>query len=112
MGCREDFSAISPDSPTHDYSRAYLYHLHEVRELLGTMLLVQHNLYVYAGFFAAIRKHIRAGTFTRFVSWFLRTQIFQPPAPPQRSTAGSAGFSSKKRKAQAEADHPPVESAA
>merc|ERR1712217_488852 len=96
-------SAISSDSPTREYSRAYLYHLLEVRELLGNMLLVQHNLYVYAGFFAAIRKHIRAGTLIRFVSWFLRTQTCEPAEAPTRPTAGSAGFS-KKRKARAAPD--------
>merc|ERR1711933_215448 len=66
--CREDFNPICQDSPVSQYSRAYLYHLLEVRELLGTNLLVEHNLHVYASFFATIRRHIQQGTLTRFAS--------------------------------------------
>lgn len=72
--CREDFEPISSDSPVAQYSRAYLYHLHEVRELLGTMILAKHNICLYASLFDAIRKHILQGTFRSFVAWFLRTQ--------------------------------------
>mmetsp|Transcript_133081 Transcript_133081/g.413790 ORF Transcript_133081/g.413790 Transcript_133081/m.413790 type:complete len:423 (-) Transcript_133081:55-1323(-) len=80
--CREDFGPISEASPVKQYSRAYLYHLLEVRELLGTMLLVQHNLDVYARLFDAIRHHIKQGSIRRFASWFLRTQTGDLPAAP------------------------------
>eukprot|EP00930_Biecheleria_cincta_P036716 TRINITY_DN25162_c0_g1_i1.p1 TRINITY_DN25162_c0_g1~~TRINITY_DN25162_c0_g1_i1.p1 ORF type:complete len:460 (-),score=80.81 TRINITY_DN25162_c0_g1_i1:39-1382(-) len=82
---REDFSPISQDSPVKQYSRAYLYHLHEVRELLGTMLLAQHNFYVYRCFFEAIRGHIERGSLRRFVAWFLRTQTCELPAMPEQA---------------------------
>ncbi|CAJ1344961.1 unnamed protein product, partial [Effrenium voratum] len=77
--CREDFGPISETSPVRQYSRAYLYHLHEVHELLGTMLLAQHNLHVYLNFFEAIRSHIRQDTLQRFAAWFLRTQTCAAP---------------------------------
>mmetsp|Transcript_5261 Transcript_5261/g.7643 ORF Transcript_5261/g.7643 Transcript_5261/m.7643 type:complete len:455 (-) Transcript_5261:97-1461(-) len=83
--CREDFGPICEASPVRQYSRAYLYHLLEACEMLGTMLLVQHNLHVYSNFFAAIREHIQQGSLRQFASWFLRTQTAEPPeAPPQR----------------------------
>mmetsp|Transcript_137458 Transcript_137458/g.293761 ORF Transcript_137458/g.293761 Transcript_137458/m.293761 type:complete len:479 (-) Transcript_137458:62-1498(-) len=90
--CREDFGPISADSPVSQYSRAYLYHLLEVRELLGTMLLAQHNLYVYSSFFAAMRDHIRRGTLRRFVAWFVETQTCELTVAP---TSGPPG---KRRK--------------
>lgn len=86
--CREDFGPIDEGSPVRQYCRAYLYHLLEVHELLGYMLLAQHNLHVYSGFFAAIRKHIREGTLRQFAAWFLQTQTCEPPAaPPPGPTA-------------------------
>lgn len=81
---KEDFGPISEDSPVRQYSRAYLYHLMEVRELLGTMLLAQHNLHRYNALFNAIRAHTNQGTLGRFAAWFLRTQTCDDvPAVPQ-----------------------------
>lgn len=80
--CREDFGPISEESPVRQYSRAYLYHLLEVRELLGTMLLAQHNLDKYARLFAAVQHHVKQDTIRHFVSWFLRTQTRDAPAAP------------------------------
>lgn len=77
--CREDFGPISAASPAAQYSRAYLHHLFEVRELLGTMLLAQHNLHAYECLFAAMRSHIERGTIRLFASWFLRTQTLEAP---------------------------------
>lgn len=76
---KESFEPISENSPVRQYSRAYLHHLFQVRELLGTMLLVQHNLFVYNNFFTAIRSHIRNGTLRQFATWFLTTQTEEPP---------------------------------
>mmetsp|Transcript_29050 Transcript_29050/g.81611 ORF Transcript_29050/g.81611 Transcript_29050/m.81611 type:complete len:156 (+) Transcript_29050:2-469(+) len=88
--CREDFGPITPQSPVRQYSRAYLYHLHEVHELLGTMLLVHHNLYVYREFFAAIRRHTSQGSLRRFAAWFMRTQTCEPEAVVKAVAAPSA----------------------
>merc|ERR1719447_1325628 len=71
---KEDFSPIEADSPVAQYSRAYVHHLLEVRELLATMLLTQHNMQKYKLFFESIRKHIERGTLRRFAAWFLQTQ--------------------------------------
>lgn len=80
----EDFAPISAKSPVGQYSRSYVHHLLGLRELLGTMLLVQHNLHVYNCFFEAIRAHLAKRTFNRFAAWFLRTQLQE--APPLQST--------------------------
>eukprot|EP00933_Yihiella_yeosuensis_P003167 TRINITY_DN10563_c2_g1_i1.p1 TRINITY_DN10563_c2_g1~~TRINITY_DN10563_c2_g1_i1.p1 ORF type:complete len:448 (-),score=72.97 TRINITY_DN10563_c2_g1_i1:85-1428(-) len=85
--CREDFNPLSPDCPVKQYSRAYLYHLHEVHELLGTMLLAKHNLYRFRCLFAAIREHIQKGTIRQFVAWFLHTQTCEPPAETETRPA-------------------------
>mmetsp|Transcript_91606 Transcript_91606/g.163037 ORF Transcript_91606/g.163037 Transcript_91606/m.163037 type:complete len:215 (+) Transcript_91606:708-1352(+) len=85
--CREDFGPISEASPVKQYSRAYLYHLHEVHELLGTMLLAHHNFYVYKCFFESVREHIGKGSFRNFAAWFLRTQTCELPAPLQPGPA-------------------------
>lgn len=85
--CREDFGPISEDSPVRQYSRAYLYHLMEVRELLGTMLLTQHNLDAYVRLFGAIRRHIKQGTIRQFATWFLKTQTCATPVNPVQGPA-------------------------
>lgn len=80
--CKEDFGPISATSPSKQYSRAYLYHLLEVRELLGTMLLAQHNLDAYRSLFAVIQQHVKKGSIKHFATWFLRTQTSDAAATP------------------------------
>jgi queuine/archaeosine tRNA-ribosyltransferase len=53
-----------------------------VRELLGTNLLVEHNLHVYSSFFAAARSHLQRGTLSSFASWFVDTQTCEAPPEP------------------------------
>jgi len=89
---REDFLPISDNSPVRQYSRSYIHHLLEVRELLGSMLLVEHNLFVYARFFEELRAHVTNGTLRCYASWFLETQTAEAPAPPP------AGPAAKRRK--------------
>ncbi len=43
------------------HSRAYLHHLFRAGEMLGPMLLTQHNLTYYAGLMAGMRGAILAG---------------------------------------------------
>ena len=44
-----------------DYSRAYLHHLFRTGEMLGPILLTQHNLYFYQRLMADLRAAIAAG---------------------------------------------------
>lgn len=49
------------DSPINRYSRAYLHHLFKADEMLGPMLLTQHNLTYYQRLMQGIRDAIAAG---------------------------------------------------
>ena len=46
------------NSPINKYSRAYLHHLFKADEMLGPMLLTQHNLHYYQELMAGIRAAI------------------------------------------------------
>lgn len=54
------------------YSRAYLHHLHKSGEILGAMLLTEHNLSFYQQLMAAMRAAIAAGGFAAFAAQFRR----------------------------------------
>jgi len=47
-----------------NYSRAYLNHLVKVGEILGAILMTQHNIHFYQNLMARIRKSIAEGKFT------------------------------------------------
>eukprot|EP00927_Polykrikos_kofoidii_P009793 TRINITY_DN14103_c0_g1_i1.p1 TRINITY_DN14103_c0_g1~~TRINITY_DN14103_c0_g1_i1.p1 ORF type:complete len:518 (-),score=80.49 TRINITY_DN14103_c0_g1_i1:176-1660(-) len=89
---KEDFVPLTPDSAALPYTRAYVHHLLQLRELLGTQLLVRHNNCLYEKLLEAIRGHIEKGTLRRFASWFFHTQTSDPPE------AAPAGPVPKKRK--------------
>lgn len=52
------------------YTRAYIAHLLNTNEMLAEGLLYAHNLHHYLSFFAAMRRHISAGSFDSFASHF------------------------------------------
>jgi len=54
------------------YSRAYLHHLHKAGEILGAMLLTEHNLSFYQQLMQAMRSAIAEGRFTPFAAQFRR----------------------------------------
>ncbi|TCJ39274.1 tRNA guanosine(34) transglycosylase Tgt [Parafrankia sp. BMG5.11] len=53
------------------YSRAYLHHLIKAGEMLGAMLLTEHNLSFYQELMQAMRSAIAEGRMTAFASAFL-----------------------------------------
>ncbi|CAG8596290.1 7600_t:CDS:2 [Ambispora leptoticha] len=53
-----------------NHSRAYVHHLVKAREMLGSILLISHNLLQYAQFFQDIRESIKNGTFEKDVKRF------------------------------------------
>ena len=61
-----------------NYSRAYLHHLVRSSEMLGAMLMTQHNLHYYQMLMAGMRSAIAAGIFAAFVSDFRRDYLGQP----------------------------------
>jgi queuine tRNA-ribosyltransferase len=52
------------------YSRAYLHHLQKAGEILGAMLVTEHNLAFYQQLMAAMRAAIRKGAFAAFAARF------------------------------------------
>ena len=56
-----------------DYSRAYLHHLVKAGEMLGAMLLTEHNLTFYQQLMQAMRDAIGEGRFAAFAADFRRS---------------------------------------
>jgi queuine tRNA-ribosyltransferase len=56
------------------YSRAYLHHLIKASEILGPMLLTEHNLRYYGGLMRDLRDAIAAGALTDFATRFAESQ--------------------------------------
>ena len=57
------------------YSRAYLHHLIKSGEILGAMLLTEHNLTFYQQLMASMRAAIAEGRFAAFAAQFLRDYL-------------------------------------
>jgi queuine tRNA-ribosyltransferase len=57
------------------YSRAYLHHLQKAGEILGAMLVTEHNLWFYQQLMQAMREAIVEGRFAAFASGFLRDYL-------------------------------------
>ena len=62
------------DACTH-YSRAYLHHLIKSGEILGAMLLTEHNLTFYQALMAAMRAAIGEGRFAGWAEEFRRVYL-------------------------------------
>ncbi|MEM1195905.1 MAG: tRNA guanosine(34) transglycosylase Tgt [Pseudomonadota bacterium] len=71
----EDKEPLDPTSDcaaSRDYSKAYLHHLIKSHEMLGAMLLTEHNLAFYQALMRAMRLAIEAGDFAIFAAQFRR----------------------------------------
>ena len=66
----EDMMPLDPESPTALWSKAYLHHLVKSGEMLGAMLMTEHNLWFYQQLMTSLRAAISAGEFTAFASTF------------------------------------------
>ena len=74
------------------HSRSYLHHLVRSKEPLGWQLLAFHNLRFYLGLAAAMRAHVRAGTFAAFHAAererLGQVDLDNPPGPRPAARAG------------------------
>jgi queuine tRNA-ribosyltransferase len=57
------------------YSRAYLHHLFNVKEMLGARLNTIHNLWFFADLMQQVRSSIERGTFAAFREEFYRARV-------------------------------------
>jgi len=74
----EDTGPLDPrcSCPTcASYSRAYLHHLIKSGEILGAMLLTEHNLSFYQQLMQGMREAIAAGVFAQFAADFRRNYL-------------------------------------
>lgn len=66
----EDLEPLDPASPVGEWSKAYLHHLVRSGEMLGAMLMTEHNLWFYQQLMAAMRDAIAQGRFAAFAADF------------------------------------------
>ncbi|MCM8764931.1 MAG: tRNA guanosine(34) transglycosylase Tgt [Candidatus Omnitrophica bacterium] len=72
--CKNDQGPLDPDCDCfvcRTYSRAYLRHLFNAKEMLGMRLNTYHNLYFISRLMAKIRESIDRGNFIEFKKTFL-----------------------------------------
>lgn len=62
-----------------NHSRAYLHHLVKSGEILGSMLMSQHNIFFYQNLMKKIRAHIENQSFAEFAEEFLRKDETEKP---------------------------------
>jgi len=68
----EDQAPIDSESPIAAWSRAYLHHLVKSGEMLGAMLMTEHNLWFYQRLMADLRAAIQAGRLATWAGEFRR----------------------------------------
>ena len=66
----EDLTPLDPDSPVANASKAYLHHLIKSGEILGAMLMTEHNLWFYQQLMAGLRGAISEGRLGAFAADF------------------------------------------
>ncbi len=67
----DDPEPIDPDSPVAGWSKAYLHHLVRSNEILGAMLMTEHNIWFYQQLMAGLRAAIGEGRLTSHAAAFL-----------------------------------------
>ena len=75
---KENWDPIEPDCDCYtclNFTRAYIRHLLNVKEILGLKLLSLHNSYMYMALMRDIRSAIKAGTFESFRANYKETYI-------------------------------------
>jgi len=71
----DPLDAASDCPASRDYSRAYLHHLVKSGEMLGAMLLTEHNLAFYQALMRAMRDAIEQQRFAAFAAEFRRNYL-------------------------------------
>ena len=78
---REDFRPLDPKCgcyACHNFSRAYLRHLFNAKEMLGLVLLSLHNVYFFLDLMRQIRQAIKEDKFSQFKQMFLMNYTVPP----------------------------------
>ena len=72
---QDPIDAGSDCAASRDYSKAYLHHLVKSGEMLGAMLLTEHNLAFYQALMRAMRSAIEQQRFAAFAAEFRRNYL-------------------------------------
>ncbi len=83
----EDSEPLDPASPVAAWSKAYLHHLVKSGEMLGAMLMTEHNLWFYQQVMAGLRAAISAGDLTAWADAFRAQYRGSAPAPRAATNA-------------------------
>ena len=67
----EDNEPIDPESPVAGWSKAYIHHLVRSGEILGAMLMTEHNLWFYQRLMQGLRDAIAEGRLNAFAAEFI-----------------------------------------
>jgi queuine tRNA-ribosyltransferase len=90
---KRDPGPLDPDCPCpvcRTHSRAYLHHLFKAEEMLGPILVTQHNLTFYQGLMAGIRTAISRGAFGHFAER-MTAALTTGAAPPATTDTAEDG---------------------
>jgi queuine tRNA-ribosyltransferase len=74
----EDLSPLDPESPVAAWSKAYLHHLVKSGEMLGAMLMTEHNLWFYQQVMAGLRGAIAAQNLSAWADDFRARYAARP----------------------------------
>ena len=66
----EDTTPLDPASPVAAWSKSYLHHLVRSGEMLGAMLMTEHNLWFYQQVMSGLRDAIAAGNLAAWANGF------------------------------------------
>jgi queuine tRNA-ribosyltransferase len=66
----EDRAPLDPESPVAGWSKAYLHHLVRSGEILGAMLMTEHNLWFYQRLMQDLREAIAQGRLAAYAADF------------------------------------------
>jgi len=66
----DDPAPLDPESPTAQWSKAYLHHLVRSGEILGAMLMTEHNLWFYQKLMQGLRDAIAEARLAAFAAAF------------------------------------------
>jgi queuine tRNA-ribosyltransferase len=66
----EDAAPLDPESPVAGWSKAYLHHLVRSGEILGAMLMTEHNLWFYQRLMQGLREAIAEGRLKAYADGF------------------------------------------
>jgi len=77
----EDMTPLDPQSPVAAWSKSYLHHLVRSGEMLGAMLMTEHNLWFYQQVMAGLRAAIAAGSLAQWAAAFRARYAKQRAVP-------------------------------